>query len=84
MRILLTNQLALVTSTLAWHEERALSVCVDWSCRLDREGKGYVHTSDWGNVELRKLVELFSLAYMQRFLGLPGPTSRPDEVSVLA
>lgn len=47
---------------------------------MDQGSKGYLQASDWGDMQMAKVVELFSLVYMQRFMGLPGPTSLPEQV----
>lgn len=48
--------------------------------RFDRGGKGYLKPSDWGMLGLGKIVERFSVSYMQKFLGLPDITATPEQV----
>ncbi|KAJ9506626.1 hypothetical protein QJQ45_018288 [Haematococcus lacustris] len=48
--------------------------------RIDQEGKGYLLARDWGQLAMQQVVQLFTLQYMQRFMGLPGPTSSADQV----
>lgn len=49
-------------------------------CRMDKEHKGFLLPNDWGRPEFSKVVEFFSMVYMQKYMGLPGPTSTPDQV----
>ncbi|MEW5311472.1 MAG: hypothetical protein WDW38_003185 [Sanguina aurantia] len=48
--------------------------------KFDRGGKGYLKPSDWGVLGLGKIVERFSVSYMQKFLGLPDITATPEQV----
>lgn len=48
--------------------------------RVDRNGKGYLMHSDWGAKEYHNVVELFSLMYMQKFMGLPTQNSTLEQV----
>jgi hypothetical protein len=50
------------------------------ACRLDRGGKGFLQASDWGQADVKQIVQLFTQMYMQRFMGVPGPTSTAEQV----
>ncbi len=54
--------------------------CVMCALRLDKGGKGYLSASDWGDVDMRGTIQLFTLAYMQWFMGLPSLTTSPEQV----
>lgn len=65
--------------------ERILEILVEQShlscvCRFDRGSKGYLKPSDWGLKDFGRVVERFSVSYMQKFLGLPDITATPEQV----
>ncbi|KAF5829721.1 hypothetical protein DUNSADRAFT_15586 [Dunaliella salina] len=48
--------------------------------RMDKGNKGYLKPSDWGDQEFVKVLEFFSLMYMQKYMGLPTQASTPEQV----
>jgi len=51
-------------------------------CRMDKMNRGFLKASDWGAKEFIHVVELFSLMYMQKYLGLPTQASTPEQVGL--
>jgi hypothetical protein len=52
--------------------------------RLDKGGKGFLTTTDWGNVNTYNVVQTFSHMYMRRFMGLPDISTPHEQVSANA
>ena len=50
-------------------------------CSLDTGGNGYITASDWGNVAAADMVNMFTLKYMRRFMGLPEERTPKEDVS---
>eukprot|EP00955_Chlamydomonas_euryale_P003271 35139-Chlamydomonas_euryale.AAC.7 len=48
--------------------------------QIDRDAKGYINTADWGAPSLAAMVRQLSLAYMQKFFGLPDKTASEDAI----
>mmetsp|Transcript_8771 Transcript_8771/g.18714 ORF Transcript_8771/g.18714 Transcript_8771/m.18714 type:complete len:524 (+) Transcript_8771:341-1912(+) len=48
--------------------------------KMDVDGKGFLSVVDWGRREHFKVVELFTLFYMKRFMGLPDITCTHEQV----
>eukprot|EP00200_Dunaliella_tertiolecta_P010158 CAMPEP_0202368328 /NCGR_PEP_ID=MMETSP1127-20130417/461_1 /ASSEMBLY_ACC=CAM_ASM_000462 /TAXON_ID=3047 /ORGANISM="Dunaliella tertiolecta, Strain CCMP1320" /LENGTH=644 /DNA_ID=CAMNT_0048963735 /DNA_START=160 /DNA_END=2095 /DNA_ORIENTATION=+ len=48
--------------------------------RMDKGNKGYLKAADWGDQEFVKVLEFFSLMYMQKYMGLPTQASTPEQV----
>ncbi|GAX78134.1 hypothetical protein CEUSTIGMA_g5576.t1 [Chlamydomonas eustigma] len=48
--------------------------------KLDKDGKGFLTTLDWGNVNTYNIVQTFSHLYMRRFLGLPDISTPHEQV----
>jgi hypothetical protein len=47
---------------------------------LDGRGRQFLESHDWGEGEVERLVTQFSLMYMMKHMGLPGPAASPDQV----
>jgi len=48
--------------------------------KLDKGGKGFLTTTDWGNVNTYNVVQTFSHMYMRRFMGLPDISTPHEQV----
>lgn len=48
--------------------------------KLDVKRKGYLVSGDWGRKDFVKVVEAFTLMYMQKHLGLPDITATDEQV----
>jgi hypothetical protein len=49
---------------------------------MDKMNRGFLKASDWGAKEFIHVVELFSLMYMQKYLGLPTQAATPEQVGL--
>ena len=48
--------------------------------RLDKQRKGYVNFVDWGGLDLNHVIEMFTLLYMRKFMGLPDTAASDEQV----
>jgi hypothetical protein len=47
--------------------------------KLDPDGKGYITALDFGRLECKAEIDVFTTKYARQFLGLPGPASTAQQ-----
>ncbi|KXZ55908.1 hypothetical protein GPECTOR_2g1459 [Gonium pectorale] len=48
--------------------------------RLDKRGRGFLESSDWGNRDVFANIQLFATRYLQKYMGVPDVSSTPEQV----
>lgn len=49
--------------------------------RLDTQKRGFLTSVDWGCLDFNSVIEMFSLLYMRKYMGLPDTSATDDDVS---